>query len=283
MANIDANLKQNGITPVGDLFDGKTLKLKFTDTDTQLCARDIIQQNLGSNYIVALNLISASPLWLAKINANPMFLGLDLRGGVHFLLEIDMNAAVKKTLDKYTGDIRRNLRSNKIRYGSVEVQNGAVIINLRDLDTTNQAYTELKKDFPTLQLVKSSDNQLKVVVSDIEMLKIKEAAVKQNILILHNRVNELGVAEPVIQQQGKSNILVDLPGVQDTARAKDILGRTATLEVRMVDDDKTNLSDAMAGNVPSGEELLDEVARTGQGSQILVKKNVELTGDNIYQ
>ena len=281
LASIDANLKQNGIITTGDILDDKTLKLKFADTDTQLRARDIIQQNLGSNYIVALNLIPASPLWLSKINANPMFLGLDLRGGVHFLLDVDMNAAVKKTLDKYTSDIRRSLRSNKIRYGNVDVKNGAVIIDLRDADTTDQAYTELKKEFPTLQLVKISDNQLNVVVSDAEILRIKEAAVKQNILILHNRVNELGVAEPVIQQQGVSSIVVDLPGVQDTARAKDILGRTATLEVRMVDDDKTNLSDALAGNVPSGEELLDEVARTGQGNKILVKNNVELTGDNI--
>ena len=281
LASIDAHLKQNGIITTGDILDDKTLKLKFADTDTQLRARDIIQQNLGSNYIVALNLIPASPLWLSKINANPMFLGLDLRGGVHFLLDVDMNAAVKKTLDKYTSDIRRSLRSNKIRYGNVDVKNGAVIIDLRDADTTDQAYTELKKEFPTLQLVKISDNQLNVVVSDAEILRIKEAAVKQNILILHNRVNELGVAEPVIQQQGVSSIVVDLPGVQDTARAKDILGRTATLEVRMVDDDKTNLSDALAGNVPSGEELLDEVARTGQGNKILVKNNVELTGDNI--
>ena len=281
LANIDANLKQNDITTVGDVFDGKTLKLKFADTDTQLRARDVIQQNLGSNYIVALNLISASPAWLSKLNANPMFLGLDLRGGVHFLLEVDMNAAVKKTLDKYSGEIKRNLRSSKIRYGSVDIQNGAVVISLRDQDTTNQAYTQLKKDFPTMQLVKSSDNQIKVVISDVEMLKIKEAAVKQNILILHNRVNELGVAEPVIQQQGPAHIVVDLPGVQDTARAKDILGRTATLEVRMVDDDPSNLSAALAGQVPSGEELLDEVARTGQGNKILVKNNVELTGDNI--
>ena len=146
LASIEANLTSNDLTPVGEIFDGKTLKLKFTDTDSQLKARDIIQKQLGDGYIVALNLVSASPLWLNKINANPMFLGLDLRGGVHFLLEIDMNAAVKKTLDKYAGDIKRDLRSNKIRFGSVNVDNNSVTVLLRDDATAKTAVIQLQKD-----------------------------------------------------------------------------------------------------------------------------------------
>lgn len=277
----DALLTQS-VQPQGEVFDGKTLKFKFKTTDDQLKARDIIAQTLGDNFIVALNLISASPDWMSKMNANPMFLGLDLRGGVHFLLEVDMDAAIKKTLDKYVGEIRRDLRNNQIRYGSVAVDNGSsVLIQLRDEATAASVIDQLRKDLPKLQAVKDGDTNVRVVVSPDEVQKIKEAAVKQNILILHNRVNELGVAEPIIQQQGPERIVVELPGVQDTARAKDILGRTATLEVRMVDDDKPTLTQALNGNVPVGEELLDEPNSDGSMTKLLVKKDVELTGDNI--
>lgn len=277
----DALLTQS-VQPQGEVFDGKTLKFKFKTTDDQLKARDIIAQTLGDNFIVALNLISASPDWMSKMNANPMFLGLDLRGGVHFLLEVDMDAAIKKTLDKYVGEIRRDLRNNQIRYGSVAVDNGSsVLIQLRDEATAAAVIDQLRKDLPKLQAVKDGDTNVRVVVSPDEVQKIKEAAVKQNILILHNRVNELGVAEPIIQQQGPERIVVELPGVQDTARAKDILGRTATLEVRMVDDDKPTLTQALNGNVPVGEELLDEPNSDGSMTKLLVKKDVELTGDNI--
>jgi preprotein translocase subunit SecD len=277
----DALLAQS-VQPQGEVFDGKTLKFKFKTTDDQLKARDIIAQTLGDNFIVALNLISASPDWMSKMNANPMFLGLDLRGGVHFLLEVDMDAAIKKTLDKYVGEIRRDLRNNQIRYGSVAVDNGSsVLIQLRDEATAASVIDQLRKDLPKLQAVKDGDTNVRVIVSPDEVQKIKEAAVKQNILILHNRVNELGVAEPIIQQQGPERIVVELPGVQDTARAKDILGRTATLEVRMVDDDKPTLTQALNGNVPVGEELLDEPNSDGSMTKLLVKKDVELTGDNI--
>lgn len=281
LASVEANLTSNDITPVGEIFDGKTLKLKFTDTDTQLKARDIIQKQLGDNYIVALNLVSASPQFLSKINANPMFLGLDLRGGVHFLLEVDMNAAVKKTLDKYIGDIKRDLRNNQIRFGAVSQDGNSVTIQFRDTDTANQAAMQLRKDLPGITLSDDGLGNLKAVISAVEMQKIKEAAVKQNMLILHNRVNELGVAEPIIQQQGADRIMVELPGVQDTARAKDILGRTATLEVRMVDDDQGDRNSAIAGNIPSNKELLDDVGSSGPATKILVSKDVELTGDNI--
>ncbi len=280
IAQVNASLKADNIQSIGEVFDGKTLKFKFSTTDAQLKARDTIQQALGDNYIVALNLIPASPDWMSSINANPMFLGLDLRGGVHFLLEVDMDAAVKKTLDKYIGEVRRDLSNNQIRYGSVAVVDGSVLIQLRDEATADQVVTQLKKDLPKLQ-ASLDGNNVKITVSADEIQLIKEAAVKQNILTLHNRVNELGVAEPIIQQQGPDRIVVELPGVQDTARAKDILGRTASLEVRMVDDDRNALNQALNGNVPFGEQLLDEVNADGSNTKILIKNDVELTGDNI--
>lgn len=279
LASINDFLSQAEIEPTGEIFDGKTLKLRFSDTDTQLKARDLISQHLGERYLVALNLVSASPRWLSMLNANPMFLGLDLRGGVHFLLEIDMSAAVKKTLDKYAGDIKRDMRNNKIRYGSVVIDNNSVVVMLRDAETAASAYNLLKQDLPHIALSKNNDNSLSAVVTPEEMQKIKEAAVKQNILILHNRVNELGVAEPIIQQQGTSQIIVELPGVQDTTRARDLLGRTATLEVRLVDDDKIDMEQAVSGNIPDGKDLLVEAGNVS--GKILVNKDVELTGDSI--
>jgi preprotein translocase subunit SecD len=277
---LTTSLNQAKLSPIGEVFDGKTLKFKFASADIQLKARDVIQQTLGDSYIVALNLISASPDWMSSINASPMFLGLDLRGGVHFLLEIDMDAAVKKMLNKYVGEIRRDLRTNQIRYGAVEIRNGNIAIELRDASSASQVISQLRKDLAGLQF-NQQDNQIIANISDNELKTIKEDAVKQNIVILHNRVNELGVAEPIVQQQGPDRIVVELPGVQDTARAKDILGRTATLEVRMVDDDPNNLNQANKGIIPSGEQLLDEVNANGSTSTILVKNDVELTGDNI--
>lgn len=281
ISDIESELKLSGIAATGQVFDGKTLKLKFTNTDIQLKARDAIQQVLGDNYVVALNLISASPDWLSSINAGPMFLGLDLRGGVHFLLEVDMDAAVKKTLDKKVGDIKRDLRSTQIRYGSIDVTNGSILIQLRDSATATQVLAQLNKDFPKINAVIDGTTNVRVNITSDEMEVIKEAAVKQNILTLHNRINELGVAEPIVQQQGPDRIVVELPGVQDTARAKDILGRTATLEVRMVDDDRDAMNQAMGGNVPAGDQLLDEVNGNSTVSKILVRNDVELTGDNI--
>lgn len=279
---IDSTLTQNGLLPTGEVFDGHTLKVKFSDTDAQLKARDVIQNKIGNYYIVALNLVSASPLWFNRIHAYPMFLGLDLRGGVHFLLSVDMQAAIKKTLNQYAGDMRRDLRKNDIRFGAVNVSDNSATIQFRDQNTMQQAYNQLKKDLPNIQVMQDiPNNLLKAEVSGVEQQKIQEAAVKQNILILHNRVNELGVAEPIIQQQGLDRIVVELPGVQDTARAKDIIGRTATLEVRMVNDDPSAVSTANSGNVPLGYELLDDIGRDNQRTKILVSKDVELTGDNI--
>ena len=280
LASIEANLSTNGITPSGELFDGKTLKIKFADTDMQLRAREIIQKQLGDGYIVALNLVSASPTILSSINANPMFLGLDLRGGVHFLLEVDMDAAIKKSLGKYASDIRRDLHNNDIRYGSIITTSNAVIVAFRDQTAANIALTQIQKDLSNINATTDGAGNIQATITPVEMQKIKEAAIKTNMLILHNRVNELGVAEPVIQRQGADRIMVELPGIQDTARAKDILGRTATLEVRMVDDDQTDVAGALAGNIPGDKELLTDASAAGT-SKILVNRDVELTGDNI--
>ena len=282
MARVETVLQQQGIKPAGLFLDGNSLKVRFNDPDTQIKARDIIQQALGDTYIIALNLLAASPEWLSKLHANPMFLGLDLRGGVHFLLEVDMQAAVDKTMERYASDIRRELKTAKIRYGAIKrTGNTALEVQLRDQETLNAAADKLARSLPSLTF--SSDDQLfrlSLALKPEEITRIQSDAVSQNITTLHNRVNELGVAEPVIQQAGPSRIVVQLPGVQDTAKAKDILGRTATLQVRMVEDDPSRVAEAMAGNVPTGYELLDEASSQGI-QKILLKKDVELTGDNI--
>ena len=281
MDQVETLLKTRELSPDGIYLDGGSLKVRFRSPDEQLKARDDIQQALGDHYIVALNLLSSSPAWLASIKAHPMFLGLDLRGGVHFLLEVDMKAAVDKTLERYAGDIRRELKAKKIRYGQIRRTGDSLEIGARDEATLKAIEDVIARQLPNLTL-RADDNTGRLIasLSEPEIRKVQEDAVRQNITTLHNRVNELGVAEPVIQQSGANRIVVQLPGVQDTAKAKDILGRTATLEVRMVEDDSQKLSDAIAGVTPAGYELMQEM--TSRGPQpILVKKEVELTGDNI--
>ncbi|GGP26182.1 protein translocase subunit SecD [Silvimonas amylolytica] len=273
-----------GFTPDAVLADENSVKLRFKDTDTQLKVKDAIQTALGDDYSVALNLVPQTPAWLVRLGGKPMALGLDLRGGVHFLLEVDMDAAVSKSLDKTAGEVRRQLRDKSIRYGKIDRQRDSVVVQLRDAQTVDDAANALRKGFPNLAVTPSKDaNNYSVALTFTpqSLVQLKSDAVKQNITTLHNRVNELGVAEPVIQQQGEGRIVVELPGVQDTAKAKDILGRTATLEVRMVDEDQSHLQAAQGGNVPDGTELMDEPSRRGTPGQILVKKDVELTGDNI--
>ena len=282
MDRVEKSLAAAKLPADGIYLDGNSLKVRFHDPDTQIKARDLIQQELGDNYIIALNLLSSSPAWFAKLKAHPMFLGLDLRGGVHFLLEVDMKAAVDKTIERYNGDIRRELRAKKIRYGTLKRVGDSLELGMRDAASLKAAEDVLARMLPNLTL-KTDDtlNKLVISIKPEEFVKIQTDAVKQNITTLHNRVNELGVAEPVIQQQGANRIVVQLPGVQDTAKAKDILGRTATLEVRMVEDDPAKVAEAQSGLVPSGYELLDEATGRGGVQKILVKKDVELTGDNI--
>ncbi len=283
MKKVEQALSAAGLSPNGVFLDGNSIKARFKDTDTQLKARDVLQQAMGGQYIVALNLLSSTPEWLARLRAQPMFLGLDLRGGVHFLLQIDMKAAMDKAMERYAGDVRRDLRDKKIRFGQIRRIGTTLEVKFRDIETLRSARNRVEQDIPGLLVKAQEDGDLKLIMTlkPEELLRIKTDSVKQNITTLHNRVNELGVAEPIIQQQGEDRIVVQLPGVQDTAKAKDILGRTASLEVRMVEDDQAKVQEALAGNVPLGHELLDEPVRNGVTQKILVKKDVELTGDNI--
>ena len=271
-------LQSNGISHNGMFVADGSLKVRFSDEETQLKARDIIEKTAGDGYITALNLIPDSPAWLAKIRANPMFLGLDLRGGVHFLMQVDMDAALQKKLDSFAGDIRRSLRTEKIRNSGVTQNGNTLSVSFQDPTTTANALKVLQKNLFDAEIAQPDEKTLVVSIPNRALMQIREEAVKQNINTLHNRVNELGVAEPVIQQAGSDRIVVQLPGIQDTARAKDIIGRTATLELHMVADDSL-LQQALAGVVPTGYELLYEAGENPV--PVLVSTQVELTGDSI--
>lgn len=277
-ARVASALQTANIATDGMFIAGNSLKVRFKDTETQLKARDVIEKTLGDGYITALNLLADSPEWMSKINANPMFLGLDLRGGVHFTMQVDMKAAMQKTFDRYAGDIRRELRRQKIRTGTIRQVENSLTVPFQDVSDLQKALPQLQSFFPEATLTPQG-NELVLTLSEEAVNKVRTDALKQNIATLHNRVNELGVAEPVIQQAGAERIVVQLPGVQDTAKAKDIIGRTATLEVRMVSDDPAQVQAALSGNVPSGYELLYTAGEHPQPT--LVNKQVELTGDNI--
>ncbi len=273
----EANIKTDGM-----FIAGGSLKVRVSDAD-KINARDAIDNVLGEGYIVAQNQIANSPDWLAKIGANPMFLGLDLRGGVHFTMQVDMKAALEKALDRNAGDVRRTLREQKIRSGTIRKSGNSLLVPFQDQADLDKAYPELQKLFtdnmtgqPSLEM-SSEGNTLKLTLPEQQLNQIRKKAVEQNITTLHKRVNELGTAEPVIQQAGADRIVVQLPGMTDTAKAKDIIGRTATLEVRMVSEDLDLIQQAIGGNVPEGYELLSDK----DGNPYLVSKQVELTGDNI--
>jgi preprotein translocase subunit SecD len=281
LGTVEDALKGANVPYRGAALDATGIKVRFADTDTQLKAKDALQAKLGDNYIVALNLLSSSPQWLTSIGALPMYLGLDLRGGVHFLLQVDMKAALDKAGDRYTTDIRSLLRSEKVQYGGIARDGGNVVMRFKDGAERIKARTAIEKNYPDLALRDgegaSGDLLLIAGLKPEAQKRIQEGAVQQNIQILRNRVNELGVAEPIIQQQGAERVVVQLPGVQDTARAKDILGRTASLEIRMVNEEPGALEAAIAGSVPFGSDLF--VERGGQ--PVLVKRQVVLTGDRI--
>ncbi len=277
---VEDALKNANIPIRGLALDATGIKVRLADTDTQLKAKDVLQSKLGANYIVALNLLSSSPQWLSAIGALPMYLGLDLRGGVHFLLQVDMKAALDKAADRYTTDLRSLLRNEKVQYAGIAREGNNVVIRFRDDTERNKARGVIEKNFADLQLREvDSGGELRLLASlkPEAQKRFQDGAVAQNIQILRNRVNELGVAEPIIQQQGVERVVVQLPGVQDTARAKDLLGRTASLEIRMVNEDPGVLDAALAGSVPLGSDLFTERG----GSQIVVKRQVVLTGDRI--
>lgn len=277
---VEAALKAAGITSESSVFDDRAMRVRFKSTDIQIKAKDVVQKAMGDKYVVALNLLSNTPGWLTRLGAKPMFLGLDLRGGVHFLLEVDLQAALTKTLDRHSGDIKRALRDEKIRFGSVKRVGQRVEVKLADAEGVNRASITIKKIAPGLTLQPlDGTNKLVAYLGPQEIQRVQDESVKQNITTLHNRVNELGVAEPIIQQAGPSRIVVQLPGVQDTSKAKDTIGRIATLEVRMVDEE--NQQEGLNGNVPVESQVLDMVSSDGRAEPILVKREVLLTGDNI--
>ena len=283
MTRVDAALAKAGIEERGAFLDATGAKVRFADTDTQRKARDAIQASLGADYVVALNMQPAAPRWMIAINALPMYLGLDLRGGVHFLLQVDMDGALTKSADRYAGDIRGLLRDKDVRYAGISREGQSVQVKFRDEALRTKARDLIGRDLPDLVLKDqdaAGEFNLMAVLKPEAQKRIQEYALQQNITTLRNRVNELGVAEPIVQQSGADRVVVQLPGVQDTAKAKDILGRTASLEVRMVDEehaDPTSVQAAINGDVPLGDELLYERS----GVPLLLKKLVVLTGDSI--
>ncbi len=283
LEQVENVLKQEKL-PYDTLFIDETgVKVRFDNTDNQFHAKDVLEKSLGKDYVIALNQISRSPSWLRAIGAKPMYLGLDLRGGVHFLLQVDMKAALDKAADRYVGDFRSTLRKERISYAGVTRQGQSVEVRFTSAEELAKARKVLSKENQDLTFRESSDGSSQILSASLSLeaqKRIQDFALKQNIQTLHNRINELGVAEPIIQQQGAERIVVQLPGVQDTAQAKEILGRTATLEIRMVDEEKSDaatLESASKGQVPFGDEFY--VDRSG--NPILVKKAVVLTGDYI--
>jgi preprotein translocase subunit SecD len=285
-ARVQEVLKAAGIEPDAITFEGTSIKARFRDTDTQLKAKDAIQKALVPDpadppYIVALNLLSRTPQWLAALHAAPMYLGLDLRGGVHFMLQVDMQAALTKRADSLAGDLRLALREKSLRYEDLMREGNSVQMRLPDEATSEAVQRLITDQFGDLQARATPDGakiRLVAAIRPEAIRKVQEQALKQNITTLHNRINELGVAEPVIQQQGIDRIVVQLPGVQDTAKAKDILGRTATLEMRLVDESAEARAAEMGGGlVPfNSEKFLDR-----EGRPIILKKKVELTGESL--
>ena len=280
-ARVAGALEAGGVPAHSVALEDGRLLARFGDTETQLKAQDLLRADLGPGYIIALNLAPAMPRWLAATGLLPMYLGLDLRGGVHFLMEVDMPAAVAQAEERYTGDVRTLLREARVRYRSVgRDPQGGLHVRLRSAEARDEAARRIEREFPDLTVTEEDfggdDFRLRLALNEEAVRATREFALQQNVTTLRNRVNELGVAEPVIQRQGDSRIVVQLPGVQDTARAKDILGATATLEFRMVDEEHS-VSDAQDGRVPAGSRLYHE----RNGRPVLLYRQLMLTGDSI--
>ncbi len=287
-SRVEAMLKKAELAIDGSSFDGNSVRVRFADPETQFKARDLIDQGLNSgnkddpDYTVAANSVARSPAWLRTVHALPMYLGLDLRGGVHFLLQVDMREALKKRLDGVAGEIRTQFRSDSVR-ASFKREGNSLTLGFRDNELRDKARKILTEKFTDLALADvtvGAEIQLVATIKPEAETRLKESALKQNISTLNRRINELGVAEPVIQQQGAERIVVQLPGVQDTAQAKKVIGRTATLELRMVDEDNSNpnaIREAELGRPPVGSELYRERG----GGPVLVKRQVELTGERL--
>ena len=259
-------------------LEADRLLVRFTDPEEQLKAADILKDRLGRDYIVALNLASSEPGFLRALGLNPMYLGLDLRGGVHFLMQVDMDATIKQVEDSYVEDVRAQLRAAKVLYTSVgRAANGGIRIEFKDGAGRDKATQVLHQQLPSLQQTEPDPLSLKLTLGEPEIREKRDFALQQNITTLRNRVNELGVAEPIIQQQGNDRIVVQLPGVQDTARAKEILGATATLEFRLADEENDWTQAAATGRIPLNSRLYKD----REGRPVLLQKRVMLTGDSI--
>lgn len=260
-------------------FENSQLLIRFKNTDEQLAAREIVSKSLSDNYIVALNLAPATPEWMRNLGMHPLKLGLDLRGGVHFLMEVDMDEAMKKIRTQIVNDFRTELRNNNLRLSAIKAENDYVLVEFRDEKTRDDAVTLLSKkqqDFAVVAQDIGDKYCLRATMTPAKLSAVRTNAVDQNINIIRNRVNELGVAEPLVQRQGADRLVVELPGVQDTARAKEILGATATLEFRLVDS-TADIQAAAAGHVPAGCEVINDA----KGYPVVVQKQVILTGDHI--
>ena len=285
MSRVEQVLARAQVPLDGLVLDANSVKARFRDTDTQLKAKDVLARELNPeaadpSYVVALNLLSSSPQWLTSLRALPMYLGLDLRGGVHFLMQVDQKQALAKRLDGIASDIRSDLRDKGIRHAGITRTPAGIEVRFRDEAVRTAARNRIADANPDLALAESAEGDVFKLAATFRPeaeRRVQDNAIKQNITTLNNRINELGVAEPVIQQQGPDRVVVQLPGVQDTAKAKDILGRTATLEVRMVCEAPEELSALAAGTVPFGCERYTE-----RGSApLLVRKQVILTGENL--
>lgn len=286
VTRVEQALVAQQIVPTMIQLEGSSVRVRLEDTDTQLKARDALDKALNPDptdpgHVVALNLVPRTPAWLAALGASPMYLGLDLRGGVHFMLQVDMKAALERRTDVLATDLRNALREKNVRHGGITRNGQTIELRVRDTATLNAASDVLRTQFPDLESTETADGAETRITATIRpeaARAVQEQALKQNITTLNNRINELGVAEPVIQQQGADRIVVQLPGVQDTAKAKDILGRTATLEVRLVDESAEGQSaERGTGPVPFGAERYPE--RSGQA--VIVKREVLLTGENL--
>jgi len=274
---VEADIKSSAVPAKAFEFKDGRILARFNNTDDQLKVADLLRDKMGSNFTVALNLAPTTPGWLRALGAQAMYLGLDLRGGVHFLLEVDMDAAVKQAEDRYLDDLRLSLRNAKLHYQSVAKDNGFIKVTLNSVDDKSALLTLLDKEFHSLEITEPEvKEQVWLKFSEKEAREIKKFAVAQNMTTLRNRVNELGVAEPVIQQQGDNRIMVQLPGVQDTTRAKEILGTTATLEYRLVDVEH-DVQQAVSGHTPVGSRLYYDRS----GAPILLDRRVIVTGDQI--
>jgi preprotein translocase subunit SecD len=260
-------------------MDDTQLLVRFNDTATQLAAADLVRELLGPDFIVALNLAPTTPAWLEALNARPMYLGLDLRGGVHFLMEVDMDSAVQKAVERYGTDLRTVLRKGKVRYISIRTDGDRLVVKFRNAEDRQKGADLIHDEYRDLVLREVDEGGsplLQVALSENEVRDTRKLALQQNITTLRNRVNELGVAEPIVQQQGDRRVVVQLPGVQDTARAKHILGATATLEYRAVDT-QNSVDEARKGKVPAGTKLY----KSRDGRHFLLKNRIIATGDQI--